>query len=81
MGKFSVASPGIPNKTREERLKTHTDKQRIGHSCRERKQGVNSSSVTTTAQLQTHNSLLFGGRIWLWDHRHGRLQVRRKRSD
>lgn len=47
----------------------------------ERKQGVNSSSVTTMAQLQTHNSLLFGGRIWLWDHCHGRLQVTRKRSD
>lgn len=30
MGKFSVASPGIPNKMREEQLKTHTDKQRKG---------------------------------------------------
>lgn len=30
MGKFSVESPGIPHKIREERLKTQTDKQRNG---------------------------------------------------
>jgi len=28
MGKFSMESPGTPNKMREEWLKTHTDKQR-----------------------------------------------------